>query len=206
VACRTGPEMVVPLEHRCALRTHALGQPQVHVDGQSVQWPYAKSMELYFCPLQHPEACVARPQAPCSGRIAHRRSWMASSSTLSASAKPSIATVSLGNGLYRIGTPKRYWLDVEASDDLVDRSERSRSRDNVIPLLEEALELYRGPYLEGIDGRLALVERRPLEMRYLSSTEQLAGLCADRGQLESPLACGSNCWRRIPAGKRRIES
>ena len=184
VARRAGPEMVVPLERHCTLRIHALGQPQVYMDGQCVQWPYSKCMEFYFCLLQHsrglrreaigamfwPDHSPQKLDGIFRSTLYRLRQALYRDSVI------------LDNGLYRIGTANGYWLDVEAFDDLLDRSERSRSRDSAIPLLERALQLYRGPYLEGVDGEWALVERERLEMRYLSSMEQLAGLYSDRGQ------------------------
>jgi DNA-binding SARP family transcriptional activator len=92
-------------------------------------------------------------------------------------------TVLFEEGLYRFSPAADYWFDVEAFDQLLDQAEVGGDPEATTALLERALSLYRGDYLEGVYADWCALERERLRGRHLAALETLAGLYAAQRKL-----------------------
>jgi DNA-binding SARP family transcriptional activator len=87
------------------------------------------------------------------------------------------------DGQYRFNREIDYWYDVEAFEQALDRVEQAALPENEIELLEEALCLYEGDYLEGVYADWCALERERLRERCLAARQSLARLHAGLGNL-----------------------
>ncbi len=175
------PEPVVVTRPGPALKIYALGQPQVEMNGQVVQWPTLQSRDLFFCLLQHraglrkeeignlfwPNHLPLRLDGIFRSTLYRLRRTLFRDSIL------------FEGGVYRFNWQSNCWFDVEAFDRLL-----ATVGSEEIARLEEAIALYRGDYLEGVYGDWCVVERERLRERYLSALERLGRLYADRRDLQ----------------------
>jgi two-component SAPR family response regulator len=158
------------------LKICALGDARVEMGGQSVQWPVAHSRDLFFCLLEHPSGL----RKERIGEIfwpdhAPHRLDGAFRSTLYRLRRTLFRQVVLfENDLYRFDRSRSYWLDVETFEGLLDQASLPAPPERLVELLEEALTLYRGDYLQGIYADWPVLERERLRSRYLDALETLA--------------------------------
>jgi LuxR family transcriptional regulator, maltose regulon positive regulatory protein len=174
-----------PTRGEPVLRIYALGQAEVKVDGQSVQWPIARSRDLFFF-LLHRRQGLSKEQIGVAFWPDHDPSRLDSAfrSTLYRLRRVvSRDIVLFEEGLYRFNGAADYWFDLEAFDQLLDHAERAMAAEGSIALLEQALDLYRGDYLEGVYADWCELERERLRRRYLTAIETLAGLYAAQRKL-----------------------
>ena len=97
------------------------------------------------------------------------------------------------------------WLDAEQFTTLAAQANAAFARRPVsaVPLLEEALDLYRGDYLpEALYETWAAAERERLAVIFLSAADRLAALYLEEGQygraveLVHRLLAADDCWER----------
>jgi len=163
-----------------SLRIYALGDPRVELDGQSVQWPVTQSRDLFFCLLQHSSGLHKErigeifwpDHAPQKMDGIFRSTMYRLRRTLARQ------VILFEDDLYRFNPSVGHWLDVEAFEALLDGAKPPVPRAKTIDLLEEALTLYRGDYLQGIYADWSTLERERLRSRYLVALETLAELHA----------------------------
>lgn len=180
------PKPVIQEEHEPSLKIYALGQPQVELDGQIVKWPVATSRDIYFFLLQYPQGLrkeqigdVFWPDHDPDRLDGVFRSYLYR--LRRALFRQSVV---YEDGLYRCNRSIDCWYDVEVWEKLLDGAGQSASPDERIDLLEKALTLYRGDYLEEVYADWSDLERQRLRERYLLALETLAGLYADRRKLK----------------------
>jgi len=91
----------------------------------------------------------------------------------------------LEQGQYKLSPHLNIWFDVAEFERLLSRAEDlpygSQTR---AANLEQAIELYRGAFMEGFYNEWTEVQRRGLEDKYLKALLLLAGTCADKGQYD----------------------
>jgi ATP/maltotriose-dependent transcriptional regulator MalT/DNA-binding SARP family transcriptional activator len=180
------PEPAVQVKPQPALAIHALGQPSVEKDGEGVQWAVAQSRDLFFCLLQHPRGLRKEE----IGRIfwpdhAPPKLDGIFRSTLYRLRRAIFReSILFAEGRYRFNRESDYWFDAEIFEELLDRAEQSATSEERMTLLEEALSLYRGDYLEGVYADWCALERERLQGRYLAALDTLASLYADRRELQ----------------------
>ncbi len=168
-----------------ALKIYALGQPAVEVDGQSAQWPVVRSRDLFFFLLQDRQG-LSKEQIGAAFWPDHDPGRLDSAfrSTLYRLRRVvSRDTILFEEGLYRFNPAADSWFDVKVFDQLLDRAEQGLAPESTTTLLEQALDLYRGDYLEGIYADWSALERERLRGRYLAALETLAGLYAAQRKL-----------------------
>ncbi len=176
------PEPVIATEVQPALKIYALGQPRAELDSQSIQWTTAQSRDLFFCLLQHHDGLRKEEigelfwpnHAPPKLDSIFRSTLYRLRRALFRE------SVVFEQGVYRFNREGDYWFDLEAFEELLDKAGKAVTREKEIDLLEEALALYRGDYLEGIYDDWCLLERERLRGRYLAGLEALAGLYTNR--------------------------
>ena len=164
----------------------ALGQPAVQLGGQSVQWTTSRSRDLFFCLFQHRQGLrkeeiggIFWPEHPPqkldgifrSTLYRLRRSLFRES-------------VVFEDGVYRFNREADYRSDVEEFERLLNQAEQTTGPEQEGKLLAQALELYRGTYLEGVYADWCALERQRLRERYLNALESLAGLRASQGYFQ----------------------
>ncbi|MGQ9599543.1 MAG: tetratricopeptide repeat protein [Anaerolineae bacterium] len=184
-------EPALPAEPRLTLAIYALGVPRVELNGKPVQWTTAQSRDLFYCLLLHPEGLrkeeIGEKFWPEHDPL--RLDGIFRSTLYRLRRTLFRESVIFEDGLYRFNWETNYWFDVQVFEQLVDRSEQECSRDRLkgIQLLEEALALYRGEYLEGVGYEWCMLERERLHRRFLTALETLARLYADQRQLEQAI-------------------
>jgi LuxR family maltose regulon positive regulatory protein len=180
------PEPAVRAEPQPTLKIYALGQSEVEVDGQCLQWTVAKSRDLFFFLLQHPQG-QRKEQIGAVFWPDHgpERLDSAFRSTLYRLRRTVFRDgVVFEDGLYRFNRASDYRFDVEAFEGLLHQAEGTAIPGEASALLEEALALYRGDYLPGIYADWSALERERLRGRYQAVLETLAGLYANRRNLQ----------------------
>jgi two-component SAPR family response regulator len=78
------------------------------------------------------------------------------------------------NGLYRFNHSYPYWYDVEVFEEAIHKAETTSDEQQKITALEEALDLYRGNYLQVVYENWCTLEREHLRVQYQSVLEILA--------------------------------
>jgi ATP/maltotriose-dependent transcriptional regulator MalT len=183
VAARPG--LVIEADPQPALKIIAFGQPQVELDGQGVQWTLAKSRNLLFCLLMYPLG-LRKGQIGEMLWPDHEPNKLDSAfrSTLYRLRRTLFReSVIFEDGVYSFNWASDYWFDVRAFETLLGEAGQSPKAEQTIALLEKAVALYRGDYLEGVFADWSALERERLRKRYLLAVETLAGLHADRREL-----------------------
>ncbi|MBN1660143.1 MAG: tetratricopeptide repeat protein [Anaerolineae bacterium] len=174
------------------LDIRALGTPHVTLDGQEIQWPTSQSRDLFFCLVQHPAGlrkeevgALFWPDHP-----AHKLDGIFRSTLYRLRRALFRDAVLFDDGIYHFNHQASYRLDVAefeaALDAAQDAAARSAGLDEAEALLQQALPLYRGDYLDGTYGDWCLVERERLRERLFDALHTLAGLHTRRA--DWPLA------------------
>jgi DNA-binding SARP family transcriptional activator len=180
------PEPVLQSKTPPALAIYALGKPRVEQDRQSVQWAIAQSRDLFFCLLQHPRGLRKEE----IGRIfwpdhsPPKMDGIFRSTLYRLRRSVFRESIIFEEGSYQFNRESDYWFDAEAFEELLNQAEQSPIPERKQVLLEQALALYRGDYLEGIYEDWCALERERLKARHLAALELLAGLYADRRELQ----------------------
>lgn len=194
------PEPSIPDEPEHTLAIYAMGQPRVELNGENVQWATAQSRDLFFCLLHHPQGLrkeeigeIFWPDHPPvkldsifrSTLYRLRRSLFRES-------------VIYDEGIYRFNQEIDYWFDVGAFEELLDQADQAIEKEREIAILEDALALYRGDHLEGIYDEWCTLERERLRGRHLVALDKLAGLYADRRDLQRAIELYQQLLARDP--------
>jgi DNA-binding SARP family transcriptional activator len=177
---------VVQVEERQALRICALGQPRVDLEGQSIQWTTTQSRDLLFCLLQYPHGLrkeevggIFWPDHP-----PHKLDGIFRSTLYRLRRSVFRESVIFVEGMYRFNWDSDYWYDVQSFENLLDRADRAPGAEQASELLDAALSLYKGDYLEDVYADWCSLERERLRERRLDALQALAGLYAGRGKLQ----------------------
>jgi len=187
---RTGREKLRPTEVATmrtslpSLRIYALGQPQVLLDSRAVtnaDWITSTTKELFFCLLDCPEGlrkeqigAIFWPEHSPQKLNGIFRSTMY---RLRRAVFPE--SVVYGDGIYSFNRQGNYWLDVERFEELLVQAEAlgEANREAKMALLSQAVESYRGDYLEGFFSDWCLVRRENLRVKYITALSTLGDLC-----------------------------
>lgn len=169
------------------LKVYALGKPRVEMKGDNVQWATLQSRDLFFCLLQNARGlskeeigAIFWPEHPT-----HKLEGIFRSTLYRLRRALFRDSVVFEGSLYRFNRENIYWLDVEVFENLLNQAAQAQTvAEEKKTLLQEALALYRGDYLEGIYTDWCGVERERLRERYRVALETLADLCAERGELQ----------------------
>ncbi|HSJ56998.1 MAG TPA: BTAD domain-containing putative transcriptional regulator [Anaerolineae bacterium] len=163
------------------LDIRALGTPRVTLDGQEIQWPTSQSRDLFFCLLQHVDGlrkeevgALFWPDHP-----ARKLDGIFRSTLYRLRRALFRDAVLFDDGIYRFNRQASYRLDVAEFETAL-AAAGAAGPEEAEALLEQALPLYRGDYLEGTYGDWCLVERERLRERLFDGLHLLAGLHARR--------------------------
>lgn len=88
------------------------------------------------------------------------------------------------NGLYSLNPEAASWLDVDEFERLLSESEEVKTEASRIELLQRAVDLYRGDYVQEFYSDWCRVRRQTLQEKYLAAASRLARLYADQGENE----------------------
>jgi LuxR family maltose regulon positive regulatory protein len=180
------PEPVVRAEGQRSLEIRALGQPQVALDGEGIQWTTTQSRDLLFCLLQHGEGLRKEELGSIfwPDHQPHKLDAIFRSSLYRLRRATYREIVIYEDGLYRFNRECPYWFDVRAFEHSLYRAERATTPESRIEKLEEALRLYRGDYLDGVYADWCALERQRLRERHLNAHETLGALYAGGGEFQ----------------------
>ena len=180
------PEPSIQVEPGQALRIYALGQPRALLDGQNIQWPIQQSRDLFFCLVQHPQGlrkeeigALFWPEHP-----PHKLDGVFRSTLYRLRRAVFRDSVIFSDGVYSFNWESDFWFDVRTFDTLLDQAKQTTIVDEKHTILEEALALCQGDYLEGIYDDWCVLERERLREDQLAARELLAKLYASRGSLQ----------------------
>jgi DNA-binding SARP family transcriptional activator len=91
------------------------------------------------------------------------------------------------DGIYYFDRGTDYWYDTESFVNLLHNAEQATTLEKKSHLLQEALQLYQGHYLEGIYADWCVLEREQLRELQLNAREDLAELHARSGRLQQAI-------------------
>jgi ATP/maltotriose-dependent transcriptional regulator MalT len=186
---RRRPEPTVEVGPQRELKVYALGQPRVELDGESVQWATAQSRNLLYFLLQHPLGLRKEEigSAFWPDHSPHKLDGIFRSTLYRLRRSLVRESVVYEEGVYRFNALIDHWFDVAAFQELLERAERTEDSAVRVNILEQALDLYQGDYLEGIYEDWCVVERERLRESYLDAEEALASLHARQGYLQQAI-------------------
>lgn len=172
-----------------ALKIYALGVLRVELEGKTIQWRSLQSRDLLFCLLQHPQGLRKETVGDLfwPDHAPHKLHAIFHSTLYRLRRALPEQSVVFEDGVYYFDRAADYWFDVEAFDWQLDKAAEEGRKGRRMALLAEALALYRGDYLGGVDGDWPILERERLRGRYLAALEELAGLGADQGDLQEAM-------------------
>ncbi len=178
------PASAQPVSIQAEIQIRAFGQPDVSLEGKSVQWAVAKSRDLFFLLLQFPQG-LSREQIGAIFWPEHtsERLEPAFRSTLYRLRRAvSRDCVLFQDGLYRFNSSIQIFFDVHEFEFLLDQAENTPSAQKSIACLEAARALYRGDYLQDSYDDWCGLERERLRGRFQDAIEKLAALYASQGR------------------------
>lgn len=176
------------------LRVHALGPTQVWLHGEQVtkkQWESTTTKELFFYLLAHPEGVrkdkileVFWPEAtPEKGSSAFH-----STNYRLRQAFKDHDCILYKNGVYTINPEISYWYDVEAFQELIEKAENADSAEERASAYLEAIELYKGDYLEEFYSDWNYFQRDKLQRQYFDALIHVAEYSRKHDQVEEALS------------------
>jgi DNA-binding SARP family transcriptional activator len=172
---------------RPELRVFGLGQVRVYRGDRlltSADWTYGKARELLFYLLCRPNATREQigldfwPDASAeqvrkrfSAALAHARSALGRESEW----------ITLSDGRYRIEPSRVYWFDVDVFEAKLHAAHQllqsGGPREQIVVLLEEAVSLYQGDFVEEfMEGEWHQARRATLLRAYLEALLTLGGI------------------------------
>jgi predicted ATPase/DNA-binding SARP family transcriptional activator/Tfp pilus assembly protein PilF len=187
------------VEARPELRVYALGQARVYRGDHlltSADWTYAKARELFFYLLCRPSATREQiglefwPDA--SAEQVRKRFSAALAHARKALGRP-VEWIIIEEGHYCIASERAYWFDVEVFESKLQAAKlllhSDKPRQQAVPLLEEAINLYRGEFVEEfLEGEWHQPRRATLLRAYLDALLTLGGLHAEAGRTTQAIA------------------
>jgi two-component SAPR family response regulator len=202
VEAKTSPER---------LRIFALGPGRVERGGRALapsEWTYAKSRELLFYLLGHPSCTKEQiglalwPEAsPSQLRSGFHRTLHHLRRALGGP-----EWISFENGRYSFNRSLDYWFDVEAFESELAEARRhgAGAPERAIRHLEEAIDLYKGDFLEdlAIEGEWALERQEELRRLYGEALLELGGLLSEEGRYDE----AAQAYRKAIAHDELLEA
>ena len=166
-----------------SLRIYALGQPQVFLNSRPVtnaSWITSTTKELFFCLLDSPEG-LRKEQIGAIFWPEHSPEKLNGifRSTMYRLRRALFSeSVVYQDGIYSFNRQVNYWLDVEQFEEIPARAEALDEADEEAKtaLLSQAVELYKGDYLEGFFSDWSLGRRENLRVKYISALTTLGDL------------------------------
>ena len=195
-------EPALRAEPRRTLKVYALGKPEVELGERTVQWTTAQSKDVFFCLLQYPKGLRKEELGEIfwPEHAPHRLDGILRSTLYRVRRSLFRDSVIFEEGWYRFNRKSDYWSDVAVFELLLDEAGQAPmdADEKKITLLEEALALYRGNYLDGVHGDWCGQERVRLQERYLKALETLAGLYTNRRELQRAIELYQNVLAQNP--------
>ncbi|RME47991.1 MAG: hypothetical protein D6791_04485 [Chloroflexi bacterium] len=176
-----------------ALQIRALGQAQVWLNGEQItkkQWDSATTKELFFYLLAHPEGVrkdkileVFWPEAT----PAKASSAFHSTNYRLRRALQNHNCILYKDGVYIINPDLSYWYDVEAFQALIEQAKSAESQEERAAIYLQAIELYRGDYLEEFYSDWHYFQREELQRQYFEALASVAEYYRESGRAEDAL-------------------
>lgn len=190
----------VPLQP-ARLEVQGLGKPQVRANGKLLtltQWQSLAVRDLFFYFLSRTRPVTKEEigevfwpeSAPDQLKIRFKNNLY----RLRRAAGQDV--VLFENDCYFFNRLVDYEYDVEVFQTRLVQAETARSSEEKLSFLEEAAGLWRGPYLQDVDGLWASAERAQLEQAYLGALRQMLELQRKAGE---PKAALQTCQRALQA-------
>lgn len=182
----TGAE-VGEISH-CDIEAHCLGEVEVSIDSRRVaetEWRSQRAKEIFFYLLSSP---AGRTKEEITADIWPDSPPAKATSNLHINlyrARRAIhPLVILTDGSrYRINPHLRVWFDVTEFNQLLNQAESSPLHDKCkLSSLEQAIQLYRGPFLSEVYSEWAERKRQDLEGKFLKALYLLARLDGENSQ------------------------
>ncbi|NLE77412.1 MAG: hypothetical protein GX605_11760, partial [Chloroflexi bacterium] len=168
----------------------SLGPTQVFLHAEPVllsRWASVRTRELFYFLLAHPEG-VRREQVgdlfwpdltqSRMNSVFHTVLYRLRRALFS-------ECIVYEDSRYRFNAGVDWWYDAKVFEELVDAAKQVEDAPEAISLYQEALNLYRGDYLEEFYSDWCAQERDRLRERYLSAAMALAELLFDQDELEA---------------------
>lgn len=174
----THPGASIQTQLQPSLKIYGFGSPEVYFQDKKVQWPIARSKDLFFYLLQHPKG-QTKEEIGANFWPDHspERLDAVFRSTLYRLRRVIYRDcIVFEDGLYRFNWEIKYRYDVHQFEDLLDKSKQEKNLSQYIVQLEESITIYKGDYLQGVYHDWADTERTRLRARYRSAIMDLASI------------------------------
>ena len=176
------------------IEAHALGETRVLVDSHPIseaEWRSNRAKEMFFYLL-----CCGTGQTKEQITLALWPDLSPAKATSNLHinlyrARRAIfpGIFMLEQGHYKLNPDVNIWFDVAEFERLLSQAEKlphgSKTR---VANLEQAVELYRGPFMEEFYSEWTEMRRRELEDKYLKAVSLLASFYGDRGKYDPAIA------------------
>lgn len=174
------PETAPTTAGEPSIRVQAFGQAQAWLDDEPIskrQWDSATTKELFFYLLAHPEG-VRKDQIledfwP-EATPAKASSAFHSTNYRLRRALQDQDCILYKDGLYMINPELSYWYDVDVFRSLLEQAEEAESDAERAQHYREAIELYKGDYLEEFYSDWQYFQREKLQRQYFDALTNLA--------------------------------
>ncbi len=197
-------ETLEPVTVTQELRVQAFGQAQVWLNGRLItrkEWDSTATKELFFFLLAHPEGVrkdeILEVFWPESSPARASSAFHSTNYRLRRALKNQ-ECVLYRDGVYLLNPELKPWYDVEVFQNLIAQAEEAGSTQEQINLLEEAIELYQGDYLEEFYSDWPYFQREELQRQYFQALSWLARLYRDSDAHDKALTLYERIVARDP--------
>lgn len=176
------------------LRIQAFGQAQVWLNGEQItkkQWDSVTTKELFFYLLAHPEGVrkdqileVFWPEAT----PAKASSAFHSTNYRLRRALRNQNCILYKNGVYVLNLESNYWYDVEVFESLVEKARHTESEEEQASIYLQAIELYKGDYLDEFYSDWFYFQREELQRQYFEALTHVAEYYRRHGEAEHAIS------------------
>ncbi len=181
------------------LEIKLLGEIEVSLDGQLVKFPTQKAKELFAYLVLHHQS--AHPRAPLAGLLWPETDEARAKANLRQTLARLRKMLGPENELWIVASPgalrfhaKDAWTDVAEFERLLQSPDRVS--------LDQAVALYRGPFLSGFYEDWVLIEQERLQTLYREALEQLAELHRANGAYEKAIPIWKQALQAVPWHER----
>ena len=200
---------VTVVQTRPELRIFALGPARVYRGDRlltSADWTYAKARELLFYLLCRPNATreqIGLDFWPDASAEQVRKRFSAALSHARNALGRENDWIILTNGRYHIDPARAYWFDVDLFEAKVQTAnqlwQNGGPREQVVPLLEEAIHLYQGDFAEEfLEGEWHQARRTALSRSYLEALLTLGDIHVEAERYQPAIAAYRQALSKDP--------
>ena len=190
------------------------GKPSVQFNGKPWSWPESsRAQQIFLFLLSRRLTAHSRESLACmlwgectednSRKHLRQTLWRLRSCASQTAGKKRDLLVSVDKDHVQVNPAVECWVDTEIFERAYNQIKGRRELDEAtLPGLREAVELYRGEFLEGYFQDWCVYERERFQNMYLAMLDKLIEWCLAHDSYEEGLDWGERALRLDPASER----